>query len=380
MKNPTMPILRAPSFFTRTIAQDLKSLSPSDKLELIQIFWPQSDLRIEEFHEESYGSFLQFVGNEIAQLRHHELRFATGNFEGLAALIEHLRDAHSESLRDVISGVKSRFLNMDEDSIRRSIELSIRLWLTINVNSAAIAVGAVLAHASPLDWARNESLDDLVKAAFGDEEVERRPKFNSWPPELPHLGPGFTAANLVNICGVRLNWSDSLADHMSYNRKKRILTIYRHKVCLINHLKSNDHCPIPTAVLEEALATINLLFPFGDRATKRLLSQEGQLAFYGLGSYGRHRKEALGEFRFWRGQLLDLNEVYNESPQTWRQLVVDQRNKVEWAAFWITVMVGLLTLVSIPCNIIQTLFSIRQYNLALAQAATPSQGLTSSSI
>lgn len=376
MKPAEMTLLRTSSFFVKTIAQDLRTLPRAQRFQLVNIFWPQAGLTIGHFHADSYTSFLEYIGDELGELRHHQSRFATDNFDRIAELIQTLRQNSTKPLSGLISDLQSSFLNVDENAIKRSIELTVRLWLTLNVNSTAIAVGPILAHAGMLEWSTGQSLDTLIASQFGTSSREKSVLSHPTSKDLPTVGPDFTAANLVNICSIKLIWSNNLADHLRYDRKRRILTIYKHKICLINHMKASSGCPIPTSVLEEALDTINLLFPFGDQATKRLLAQERQLAFYGLGNCGRDRQEDLKGFRCWREQLAELDEVFNEPPQTWRQLVVDRRKLVDWAAFWITAMVLLLTLVSIPCSIIQTVYTVKSYNLALAQQTGRSaQGL-----
>ena len=65
--------------------------------------------------------------------------------------------------------------------------------------------------------------------------------------------------------------ADSISDHLQFDSRRQTLTVYRHKICLSNHLDSIDRCPIPKGVLGEILDTLNLLFPFGDLATKQLL-------------------------------------------------------------------------------------------------------------
>jgi hypothetical protein len=369
-----MTLSRTSSFFVKTIAQDLQNLPRVQKLELVCIFWPRASLNIESFHDESYSNFLEYIGNELNELRHHQSRFAVDNFESMIELMQILRDHSAKPLSRLILDVRSRFLNVDEASIRRSLELLVRLWLTLNVNSAAIAIGPIFAHARTLEWSMEQSLEDVIKSQFDTTANDISGLTLSTSKTLPTVSPGFTAANLVKICGIKLNWSDNLADHLNYNRKSCILAIYKHKVCLINHIKGPaNSCPISVSVLEETLDTINLLFPFGDHATKRLLAQERQLAFYNLGNCGRDHREDLNGFRYWREQLEELDEAFNKPAQTLRQLFVDRRNLVDWAAFWITVMVLLLTLVSIPCNIIQTVYTVKSYNLAFVGAVYPTK-------
>lgn len=42
----------------------------------------------------------------------------------------------------------------------------------------------------------------------------------------------------------------------------------------------------------------------------------------------------------------------------------DRRNKMNFATFWIAVLVLVLTIVSIACGTVSTLYSVKQYNLA----------------
>jgi hypothetical protein len=84
-----------------------------------------------------------------------------------------------------------------------------------------------------------------------------------------------------------------------------------------------------------------------------MLVKCGEQAFYDLGACGRERIQDLSEFEHWREHLEALAEVFHSPPRKWRQLTFDRRNKLEWSAFWVTVMVALLTIISIPCSIIQ---------------------------
>ena len=119
--------------------------------------------------------------------------------------------------------------------------------------------------------------------------------------------------------------------------------MYRHKICLVNHLESEGGCPIPEGVLSEVLDTLNLLFPFGDMDTKHLLLKENQQALYQLESCGRTCMLDLTHFQYFREELEYLIDSFNQPPKTWRQLATDRRNKMEWAVFWVTVMVCSLT-------------------------------------
>jgi hypothetical protein len=158
---------------------------------------------------------------------------------------------------------------------------------------------------------------------------------------------------------------------LRFDRKRRILTVYRHKICLINHAKGPQPAIIPLPILEETIDTFNLLFPFGDAASRALLEREKQ-PFYSLGNCDRNLKLNLSHYVQWGNKLAELCEGFNEPPRYWRQLVSDRRNVMDWATFWIAVLVLLLALVSIAIGIVAMVYTIKQYELALAQACSVS--------
>jgi hypothetical protein len=185
--------------------------------------------------------------------------------------------------------------------------------------------------------------------------------------------PTFTATYLVNTCGVRLQWTDDILAHLNFDLKRLTLTVYRHKACILGHLDNLQDCPLPRDVLEEILDTMDLLFP-PDMATKHLLLKEGQQSMYTLGCHRSSRVLDVGHYQYFGEALEYLVEAFDKAPRTWRQLALDRRNKLEWSAFWVTIMVAVLTVVSIPCNIVQATYSVKAYHVALAQGIDTPRG------
>lgn len=347
------------SLFDEGLTESFHTLSREQKFEFLKGFWP--NITLEFFDEPAYESFLQYVGREAGHLRQHQRHFAIQNLGGTIDLLPTLQNARAKPQREMVQeDLSARFLNTDQAAIRRSLELSVRLWLTININSSTVAVGPTYSYETPLDWAPDLSLENLVRNQFvkspGAKETRTRAK----------IDPTLTAAYLVNTCGIKLRWTDSLSDHLQFDPAQRRLAVYRHKICLANHLEAHDKCPIPKDGLFEVLDTLNLLFPFGDMATKQLLIKERERPLYSLGSCGRSRQLDLGHYQYFREELEYLIESSNR-PRTWKQVAYDRRNKMEWAAFWITVMVALMTIVSIPTNVIQATYTVKAYRVSLQQ-------------
>ena len=101
---------------------------------------------------------------------------------------------------------------------------------------------------------------------------------------------------------------------------------------------------------------------------ENLLFREGQQSLYTLGTYRGEEDLDWAKYRYFGVKLELLMESFDQTSRTWRQLAFDRRNKLEWSAFWVTVMVALLTVISIPCTIIQAVYSVKAYQLALAQS------------
>lgn len=349
------------SLFDARFITGLNSSSRDRKYEVAKTLWTVGSY--ESFDEGSYTSMFQHLGRELGQVRHHQRHFIADNLEGALHIVRLLQKNLTDPKIKIVESLSRHFLNAEMIALQRSLELSVRLWLTININSATIAVGPTFPDEAPLNWESDDSLQDLVERQFS-KSPQTGGKSKS-----ARIDPTLTAAYLVNNCGMTIRWTDSLTDHLRFNTTHQVLSVYRHKICLVNHLDTKEGCPIPKGVLGEILDTLNLLFPFGDVATKQLLIKEHQQPLYRLGSCGRPRKLEVTQYEYFREELEYLIDSFNQPPRTWKQLAMDRRNKLEWAAFWVTVMVAFLTMVSIPCNIIQATYSVKAYRAQMKEGA-----------
>lgn len=347
--------------FEQAFVTKLKSLREDDKRLLLHIFWPESNFEPRSLDHASHSEYLDFMVAELEHVKHHRDLFAAQDLAGTSAIIQEIRNNPHKPYDEVVQYLSTQLLNFDTLAIRRSIELSTRLWLLLNIRSSAVTLGPIFAGDDSLEWDGRLSLVSFLQRQF----VQSRQ--SSLSKEYVRIGPACTAAYYASTCGMRIRWTDDMASHLNFDLETLVLTVYRHKICLVNHLDNPKGCPFPADLLGEALDTMNLLFPLGDVATKRLLLKEGQRSIYTLGSCGRSRNLDLSHYQYFGDKLHLLMESFDKSPRTWQQLAFDRRNKLEWSAFWVTVMVAILTVISIPCNIIQATYSVKGYYLAVAQ-------------
>ena len=116
---------------------------------------------------------------------------------------------------------------------------------------------------------------------------------------------------------------------------------------------------IPRLVLSETIRSLDLLFPFWDERTHKLLEREGQ-TFHQVRPFDDHRSLNLGEFEHWRDRLSELyDEVFQSPPVSWAQLWTDRRNPQQFWTFWIALIILGLTVISAICGIIQAWASVK---------------------
>jgi hypothetical protein len=359
------------NIFDKAVVRRLQTLDGPERRELVRRFWPGKSPSLIAFDDFSCKAIVEHIVQELDKVRHHGDLFAAHDFDAIFSIIRTLQENTSTRYDGLVRELLLEFPNTSSDAVRRSVEFTLRIWLTVNTHTSDIFVGPIAAGDTPIDWPDDVSLEQLLQGCFGHRA------------QLPlqrgaaTIDPAFTATYLVNTCGVRLHWTDDILAHLSFDLKRLVLTVYRHKACLLSHLDSPRSCPISKEILEEALDTMDLLFPPWEVTTKHLLMKEGQQSLYTLGCRRGNRVLDVPHYQYFGEALEHLIESFDKVPRTWRQLALDRRNKLEWSAFWITVMVAILTVVSIPCNIIQATYSVKAYHVALAQGgdAAARQGL-----
>lgn len=335
----------------------------TSNFDLLCTIWPNSGLTDPAFRENEYTAFLAHLNQESSYLGQNNSEFAVETTIGTIDLIPILRDNISEPRGKLVDKFAHRFPNVQAPALLRTIELVIRLWLTIRVSLNDIHAASPQANHGMLEWPAEISLIEAVQSQFFSLDSAS----NTNKSLSPILDPSFAASTLIDVFGIKLSWTSNLMDHLRLDKRHRVLTVYEHKICLLNHIKGNDS-PFPVELLQESIDTLNLLFPFGHGPTRELLRRENKMALYGLGTCNRERRLNIGDYRAWRTQITSLIEIFNEPPRNWWQLFSDRRDLREWATFWLGPMVLILTVVSIINGTVSSVYAVKQYNLSRLQA------------
>jgi hypothetical protein len=212
---------------------------------------------------------------------------------------------------------------------------------------------------------------------------------------------------LTKICGIRLQWVDSLSCHLELDSHSGTLFLYRYpSFCVSNlHRASTKerqkgvlhYCGLErpgsmmwadeediVALLQEILLSYRLLFGQSRRSRalfRRLrpfarIPHDGHDQVLSLICGRKHfncpadlierdEYDLTGDFPHLRSKLLRLNSyASSKKPRSIQQLWRDKRDSTAWLAFWSVLIFGSL---SILLGIVQTAFQILQYVSALRQ-------------
>ncbi|VUC30928.1 unnamed protein product [Clonostachys rosea] len=230
----------------------------------------------------------------------------------------------------------------------------------------------------------------------------------------------FNATKLINVkdinahvlgkvCGVKIQWVDSLSCHLELDRQAGTLFLYRYPSFCVASLqgKTQDgnqeskpviQCcgvdassPLPWAneadindLLHEILLSYRVLFGQSRRSRKlfRRLRPFAQTppelhdSFLSdictkkepkcsINLIEREQYDLVGDFPHLRSRLVRLNSyATSKMPRSVRQLWKDKRDSTAWLAFWSVIIIGSI---GILLGLIQTVLQIMQYTLTLQQ-------------
>ncbi|CAN9211256.1 unnamed protein product [Alternaria alternata] len=226
-----------------------------------------------------------------------------------------------------------------------------------------------------------------------------------------------TAANFKKFTNIEIAWTDYLLDHLAFDSEYKLLTIFRHRAwledipnllkallsiprtqpdikrqdnllwvksketeiptdsgntaagresspgvpdnkCEHNGIQEESVPPgsnflIPVNIIDEAIATLDYLFP-QDNATKEFLQEEEKrhgiaINVLSLDPPSHRTTIRLKDFNYYHDRMLDVAYEYTNPPTSWRLVWKDRRNPVQFWTFWLglgifgfTILFGIL--------------------------------------
>jgi hypothetical protein len=111
------------------------------------------------------------------------------------------------------------------EAVNNSINLLLRLWCTVRIQDADFSPAA-----KTIPWNDNSGIRDFLINCFPEPRAHISGSESA-------LESNFTAVNLYRMCGVHVEWTYQLEDHLKYDIEKRTVHIYSLSKCLQDHLE-----------------------------------------------------------------------------------------------------------------------------------------------
>lgn len=151
----------------------------------------------------------------------------------ISSVLEIVRQSVNLTRPEIRQRLSTRFPRATVTGLNHSINLALRLWLMLNFQARDYET---LRHqASCIEWDDQTYLRECVeklfpKARWGVTSSTSRP------------GPHFTVAFLERVCGINIEWTTSICDHLRLDRHKGSLRIFPFK-CHLERLIANKNAP-----------------------------------------------------------------------------------------------------------------------------------------
>ncbi|RMJ07484.1 hypothetical protein BHE90_011632 [Fusarium euwallaceae] len=271
--------------------------------------------------------------------------------ESLGKVADAIR--HHKQRDRAVSCISTLADNGDSIASEATLSLVVRLILMVEIGSLEKSFGFMYNTAPcPLpQWTEND-LASLARRLFPSS-----PQIDCSRVSIPAT---LDAWGLENIAGIKIEFTDNLADHLRLAKDNTQLYVFHHVAYLEHqrHISNPQNAVLPEGLAEESLRTLAILFPQSDhwislRSTRKKRVWLGRLRANSsrtidsrltcCGTPKRYDRQ-LSNFHFWRERLVIIKEVFDEStPNSFSQWWYDRRNGVQWHNFWVAIVVLGLT-------------------------------------
>lgn len=115
-----------------------------------------------------------------------------------------------------------------DDDLNRCIDITVRLWLMLNLREHRFDQHGTMQGLPCLAWRDDESLREFVHSCFAQSEEELSATASRLPVQ-------FVVAYMSDVCGLKVEFTTSLADHLSLDREKKVLSVFYDEMFLRAH-------------------------------------------------------------------------------------------------------------------------------------------------
>jgi hypothetical protein len=197
---------------------------PGSKLEighaLFGTVFREEQLDVFQAYFDYYIKELELLRTGISEETWQTKGLAANTYEDIFYVVNILRENGDSRRPEIRSLLQSRFPLSDDLGLDRSINLAIRLWLMINTQEPEF--GGIRHEATCAQWDDDTTLRTFLSGLFPHSRWQITAQSS-------RLGPHFTAAFMQRVCGLKIEWTTSLHDHLRLDRRRKALKIFPYK-------------------------------------------------------------------------------------------------------------------------------------------------------
>ncbi len=212
----------------------LNPVSPDIKQQIASTFfiatYKASEISIWEDFFDYYERELKSLSLGVFSPKKIIPRLAAQSHEDIIYICGVLSASRDLKKCEIREKVRARFPGADDTGIERSLDLTVRLWLMLNVCDEK---STRVSSKASMRWNASCQLNDVISSQFQPSTLHLKSREK-------RISPSFTASNMVRVCGLRLQWTDSLDDHLRLDRRRKELWIFPYKDFLLRHLHATN--------------------------------------------------------------------------------------------------------------------------------------------
>lgn len=264
------------------------------------------------------------------------------NYKHSLELVDTVRNDTSAKISDLIKSVQRASSSwartaFDHTEAVRALQFATGLWLFCSPdlsNSSSTLAEATKTH---------------LEKSFSSSSTHTSVPATGAVASTGLLSSDFSANSLTRKGGFYLIWTSDLAEHLTFVSKDQ-LRIFRHALILQKYQREQESTCYPDGFLEETYRTINLLFPFEDYKTSKRVKRIARREHVDLEAamtekaIEEHHKFQVASYKYYASRLVEIQRRYDLArPHRLSQWWYDRRQRPEWAALMVALIVFLLT-------------------------------------
>ena len=219
------------------VAQSKLTDGPGSRQQIAQAFFGpvlrQEQVELMQAYFVFYHQELELLRKGISESSWQINYLAARTCEDIFYIVDVLRDNGNSGRPELRQLLSPKFPSSDDLGLNRSIDLAIRLWLMINTQEPEF--GGLRHEATSVQWDDESTLLAFLHSLFPHSRWQITAQSS-------RLGPHFTAAFMQRVCGLTIEWTTSLHDHLRLDRLRKALKVFPFKCHLQAMIDSYDDC------------------------------------------------------------------------------------------------------------------------------------------